>query len=135
MATAGTQDRTSGRKTPKGPAVAMPASSITEAKPSGGRKLSAKATPNVKDAAPTDATIQMAVLCRATDMGLMGTEIHQVGARLPTKLLEQAKKRTGIASTTDLLAFALANVAVEDNFANAFVAARGRIDPDLDIGF
>ena len=79
--------------------------------------------------------LQKAVLRRATDMGLMGTEVHQVGARLPTKLLEQAKKRTGIVSTTDLMAFALANVAVEDDFAKAFVAARGKIDPDLDIGF
>ena len=68
-------------------------------------------------------------------MGLMGTEIYQVGVRIPKKLLAQAKKRTGIASTTELLKFALANVAVEDNFAKAFSAARGRIAPDLVIGF
>ncbi len=84
---------------------------------------------------PGTEPLHKAVLRRATEMGLMGTEVRQVGARLPTKLLEQAKKRTGIVSTTDLMAFALANVAVEDNFAKAFVAARGRIDPDLDIGF
>lgn len=76
-----------------------------------------------------------AVIDHAHDMGLLLDATQQVGARLPTKLLEQAKKRTGIDSTTDLLAFALANVAVEDDFAAAFAAARGRLETDLDIGF
>lgn len=76
-----------------------------------------------------------AVLERAVDMGLMNANTQQIGARLPMKLLEQAKKRTGLKSTTDLLAFALANVAVEDHFAPAFVAARGKLAPDLDVGF
>lgn len=75
------------------------------------------------------------VMGRAVDMGLITKEVHQVGARLPTKLLEQAKRRTGIGSTTDLIAFALASVAVEDNFGKAFAQARGKLDPDLDIGF
>lgn len=77
----------------------------------------------------------LAVIERAQEMGLMTTNTQQVGARLPMKLLEQAKKRTGINSTTDLLTFALANVALDDNFAEAFVAARGKLDPDLDVGF
>ncbi len=51
------------------------------------------------------------------------------------KLLEQAKRRTGIDSTTDLPAFVLATVAVEDDFARVFAGARGTLDPDLDIGF
>ena len=77
----------------------------------------------------------LAVIERAQEMGLMTTNTQQVGARLPMKLLEHAKKRTGLNSTTDLLTFALANVAVDDNFAEAFVAARGKLDPDLDVGF
>ena len=83
---------------------------------------------------PSDASIS-AVIERAREMGLMASGTKQVGARLPTKLLEQARRRTGITSTSDLLSFALANVAVEDNFANAFIAARGKLDPSLDIGF
>ncbi|WP_407943604.1 hypothetical protein [Methylobacterium sp. EM32] len=75
------------------------------------------------------------VMDRAAEMGLLGAETHQVGARLPVKLLEQARRRTGIGSTTDLLAFALANVAVDDDFATVFAEARGTLDPDLDIGF
>lgn len=76
-----------------------------------------------------------AVMDRAAEMGLLGAETHQVGARLPVKLLEQAKRRTGIGSTTDLLVFALASVAVEDDFATVFAQVRGMLDPDLDIGF
>ena len=95
-------------------------------------------SPPVKATRTVDTTGQSAVFAvieRAQNMGLMTADTQQVGARLPVKLLEQAKKRTGIGSTTDLLAFALANVAVEDDFATAFVAARGALDPDLDIGF
>ena len=76
-----------------------------------------------------------AVIERARGMGLLTAGTQQVGARLPTRLLQQAKRRTGIESMTDLLAFALANVAIEDDFATAFVSARGKLDPDLDIGF
>ncbi|WP_288587745.1 hypothetical protein [uncultured Methylobacterium sp.] len=72
---------------------------------------------------------------RAAEMGLLDAETHQVGAQLPVKLLEQARRRTGIGSTTDLLAFALASIAVEDDFARVFAGARGTLDPDLDIGF
>jgi hypothetical protein len=54
---------------------------------------------------------------------LHAAEQEVVTARLPKGLLERARERTGIASTTDLLVFALANVALDDGFANAFVAA------------
>jgi hypothetical protein len=89
------------------------------------------------DDAPSERVAAMVpgVMQRAAEMGLLGTETHQIGARLPAKLVEQAKRRTGIASTTDLLAFALANVAVEDDFAKVFAKARGTLDPELDIGF
>lgn len=75
------------------------------------------------------------MFARAEEMGLISAGTQQVGARLPRLLLEQAKKRTGIVSTTEVLAFALASVALQDDFADAFVAARGTLDRDLDIGF
>lgn len=130
MATASTPDRTAGRKRPKNPVAALPAPAATDAKPLRGRRPAGS-----ENRLTENEPLQEAVLRRAIDMGLMGTEVHLVGARLPTKLLEQAKKRTGIVSITDLMTFALANVAVEDDFAKAFVAARGRVDRDLDIGF
>ncbi|WP_245238992.1 hypothetical protein [Methylobacterium platani] len=89
----------------------------------------------VDDRLPRVEPMVPAVMDRAAEMGLLDAETHQVGARLPVKLVEQAKRRTGIGSTTDLLAFALANVAVDDDFARVFAEARGTLDPDLDIGF
>ena len=50
-------------------------------------------------------------------------------------LIEQAKRRTGIESDTDLIEFALANIALEDDFAEAFKASRGKVDPDLKLDF
>jgi len=42
-------------------------------------------------------------------------------------LIAQAKRRTGSETDTDLIAFALASVALEDGFAEAFKAARDTI--------
>ena len=67
--------------------------------------------------------------------GLNRGERQQVVARLPTGLVQQAKKRTGLESNTDLLTVALANLVVEDAFADAFEHAHGQLDPELDIGF
>jgi hypothetical protein len=50
-------------------------------------------------------------------------------------LVAEAKARTGIEADTDLIEFALANIALTDKFAEAFKAARGKIDPDLKLGF
>ena len=50
-------------------------------------------------------------------------------------LVEQAKARTGIETDTDLIEFALANIALEDRFAETFKAVRGTVDPDLKLGF
>lgn len=98
-----------------------------------GERAAVTASLGLKDAAAQVAAVVPAVMDRAAEMGLLSAQTHQVGARLPVKLLEQAKRRTGIDSTTDLLAFVL--VAVEDDFARVFAGARGTLDPDLDIGF
>ena len=76
--------------------------------------------------------VSAAIIHRVTDMGLITDATKQVGARLPTGLLERAKERTGLTSNTDLIVFALANLAVEDNFAEAFASARGTVDADLE---
>jgi hypothetical protein len=50
-------------------------------------------------------------------------------------LVEQAKARTGIESDTDLIEFALANIALDDKFAESFKVIRGMVDTDLKLGF
>ena len=51
------------------------------------------------------------------------------------KLIKQAKRQTGIETDTDLIEFALATVALEDNFADVFKESRGKVDPKLKLGF
>ncbi len=76
-----------------------------------------------------------AVMEAAERSGLLDEKSSRIAARVSPALVEQAKKRTGIEADTDLIAFALANVALEDNFAEAFKEARGRVDGGLKLGF
>ena len=50
-------------------------------------------------------------------------------------MVKQAKRQTGIETDTDLIEFALATVALEGNFAEAFKESRGKVDPELKLGF
>ena len=60
---------------------------------------------------------------------------RRIGGRVSPALVEQAKARTGIETDTDLIEFALANIALEDRFAETFKAVRGTVDPGLKLGF
>lgn len=76
-----------------------------------------------------------AVMHAAADEGLTVSKDGRIAGRVSSELIAKAKAKTGITSDTELLEFALANVAIEDNFAEAFHAVRGTVDPDLDFGF
>jgi hypothetical protein len=67
--------------------------------------------------------------------GLLGEKTARISGRVSPALIAEAKRRTGIESDTELIEFALANLALEDNFAEAFEAAHGKIDPDLKLGY
>jgi hypothetical protein len=76
-----------------------------------------------------------AVMRAAEQSGLLREKSSRIGGRVSPALVRQAKLRTGIATDTDLIEFALATVALEDNFADAFKESRGKVDPDLKLGF
>lgn len=76
-----------------------------------------------------------AVMAAAERSGLLTEKNGRIGGRVSPTLVEKAKARTGIASDTDLISFALANIALEDKFSEAFKAARGEVDADLKLGF
>lgn len=76
-----------------------------------------------------------AVMQAAEQSGLLGGKGGRIGGRVSPALIKQAKRQTGIETDTELLEFALATVALEDNFAETFKAARGKIDPRLKLGF
>jgi hypothetical protein len=76
-----------------------------------------------------------AVMRAAEQSGLLGEKSGRIGGRVSPELVKQAKRQTGIETDTDLIEFALATVALEDNFAETFKRARGVVDPELKLGF
>ncbi|KSV92895.1 hypothetical protein N184_22360 [Sinorhizobium sp. GL28] len=71
----------------------------------------------------------------AEHSGLLGEKSKRIGCWISPALVEQAKKQTGIETDTDLIEFALAAVALDDDFGSAFRKTRGTVDPDLKLGF
>jgi hypothetical protein len=71
----------------------------------------------------------------ARQSGFLGEKDGRIASRVSEALVKQAKRLTGIQSDTDLIEFALATIALEDHFAEAFKEARGKVDPDLTLGF
>jgi hypothetical protein len=76
-----------------------------------------------------------AVMQAAEQSGLLREKSGRIGGRVSPALVKQAKRQTGIETDTDLIEFALATVALEDNFAEAFKESRGKVDPELKLGF
>jgi hypothetical protein len=76
-----------------------------------------------------------AVMQAAEQSGLLSEKSGRIGGRVSPALVEQAKRQTGIETDTDLIEFALATVALEDNFAETFKESRGKVDPELKLGF
>ena len=74
-------------------------------------------------------------LSAAIRKGLIGSKDERITARLSHALIEQAKRQRGIKGDTELLEFALANVALEDNFLATMNKLAGTIDPDIKLGF
>lgn len=75
------------------------------------------------------------VIDTARRLGLLGGESGRIGGRVRRDLVAAAKERSGIASDTELLEYALAKVALEDDFGAKLVTREGRIPKDLDLEF
>lgn len=71
----------------------------------------------------------------AEEAGLLHGKGGRIGGRVSPALVRQAKRQTGIETDTDLIEFALATVALEDGFAQAFKTSRGKVDRELKLGF
>jgi len=66
---------------------------------------------------------------------LSGRRTLTVRGRMPSLLVEQAKKKTGIQSDSKLIEAALANIVVADEYADWLLAQRGTVSKDLDLEF
>jgi len=75
------------------------------------------------------------VVAAAQAEGLLAGASSALGARVPRLLVTRAKERSGINSTTELVEYALAKVAIEDDFGAKLVARKGSIPPDLKLDF
>lgn len=72
------------------------------------------------------------VMAAAARSGMLQDKHRRIGARVNATLVARAKAHTGIVTDTLLLHYALACLALDDRFADAFSAVRGTVDPNLD---
>lgn len=80
-------------------------------------------------------TRHAAILDQAERAGLMGGTRRGIGVRTPTPLLDAAKARSGLSSTTQVIEYALAKLAMEDDFGTLLLARRGTVSPDISLEF
>jgi hypothetical protein len=76
-----------------------------------------------------------AVMKAAAKQGLLGEKSSRIGGRISPVLVEQAKKQTGIERDSDLIEFALAMLALKDDFPEVAKRSRGKVDPDLKLEY
>jgi hypothetical protein len=76
-----------------------------------------------------------AVLKTAKDAGLFAGATSRIAGRIRKPLIEAARARSGIKSDTELLEYALACVALEDDFGKKLLALKGTVPKDIDLEF
>ena len=76
-----------------------------------------------------------AVLETVKHAGLLDGARGRIAGRIRKQLVKAAKARSGIKSDTDLLEYALARVALEDDFGQKLIAREGRVPQDIDLEF
>lgn len=75
------------------------------------------------------------VLEQAKAAGLLGAAKNtRLSGRVPSELIEAAKKRAHVTSDTELLELALSRLALEDDFGTLLVGRKGSIPADIDLG-
>lgn len=75
------------------------------------------------------------VLDQARAVGLLGSAKNtRLSGRVPSELIDAAKKRAHVTSDTELLELALSRLALEDDFGARLVKRKGSIPSDIDLG-
>jgi hypothetical protein len=76
------------------------------------------------------------VLRHAEEEGLVGQDKEgRIAARISKRLLRAAKLRAGVSSDTELLEYALARVALEDDFGDKLFRHQGTVSKTVDLEF
>jgi hypothetical protein len=84
---------------------------------------------------PRENPRRQAVLETARGAGLLSGARARIAGRIRRQLVKAAKTRSGISSDTELLEYALARVALEDDFGQKLLARKGSVPPDIDLEF
>lgn len=74
------------------------------------------------------------VLEQARAEGLIGRlKDARLAARVPARLLKEAKRRTHVSSDTELLEIALSRLVLEDDFGARLIRRKGSISTEIDL--
>jgi hypothetical protein len=72
----------------------------------------------------------------AKESGLLsGARSVVLRGRMPSELVAEARRKSGITSDSKLLEAALASLALTDDYGQFLYEHRGTVDPDLDLEF
>jgi hypothetical protein len=99
------------------------------------RRTAAKAAGKSEAKKPGGSQRRKVVLATAKYAGLLAGESNRIAARIRKPLIEAARAQSGIESDTELLEYALACVALEDDFGEKFLALKGTVPKDMDLEF
>jgi hypothetical protein len=76
----------------------------------------------------------VAILKEAAAAGYLdGQKTERIGGRVTRKLLTAAKAKSGLTSQTELLEYALSQVAMEDDYAATLLSMKGSIPDDVEL--
>jgi hypothetical protein len=76
------------------------------------------------------------VMRHAEIEGLVGGEKGaRIGGRVSRRLLQAAKDSSGVRSDSELIEYALARVALEDDFGDRLFRHEGKVPKDVDLEF
>ncbi|QIA25844.1 hypothetical protein A9K68_012740 [Mesorhizobium sp. AA22] len=75
------------------------------------------------------------VIDTARQLGLLEGENGRIGGRIRRDLIAAAKEKSGITTDTELLEYALAKVALEDDFGVKLVRRKGRVAKEIALEF
>jgi hypothetical protein len=92
-------------------------------------------SPNPRSAPRKENPRREVVLETAKNAGLLAGANGRIAARIRKHLVNAAKARSGIKSDTELLEYALARVALEDDFGQKLIVRQGRVPRDVDLEF
>lgn len=101
------------------------------------RSVALKAARDVEPGKPAERSRRIGdALAIVEGQGLLsGGRTLTVRGRMPSRLVELAKKKSGIQSDSKLIEAALANIVAEDDYGEWLLSRRGTVNRDLELEF